>query len=316
MRATSDGPHHAFHSKPGGRGRSAGAAGPRRGLRLPCPSARCGRAGARRRRGVVRRPRRGERPRLRPRHRHDRTLLPAGDQRRRRGVPRLRQRRRPRRAARAGRRPRSRVGRCGAGAGRNAAHGPAVPQRPRGPRRRNAHAPIHRRDGGERHRDPRLRAGGGERRHRQRRLARPLPHGVRAQPDVPQRPGRDVHGRLRGVGHGQPRHLGRLRDLFRCRPRRLAGPVRRQLPDLHRRDAPPLLPRLRAGGLLQPRALPSAAGTASTATGATAPSRRPRPRPGWRTSSARPSAPPPRTSTATDGSTSSSPTTSRRTSSG
>ena len=117
--------------------------------------------------------------------------------------------------------------------GRVALRGRSVSQRSRGPRRRHAHAALHRRHRRERDRGARIRHGRRGGRHRQRRLRRSLPDELRAQPAVPQQRRRHVHRRDEGERHRQPAGVRRLGGVRRLRPRRLARPVRRQLRELH-----------------------------------------------------------------------------------
>ena len=124
-------------------------------------------------------------------------VLPAGDHGPGRGPARLRQRRRPRRLPRPGESARQRYAGAARAARERARRSP-VPQRPDGAAGRNAHAPLHGCDGGERHRRSRVRPGRGQRRHRQRRVGGPVPDRVRAQPDVPQRRRRQLPRRHGG----------------------------------------------------------------------------------------------------------------------
>ena len=183
------------------------------------------------RRGVVRGSGRRDRTRLRALQRDDRQVLPARDGRTGRRAVRLRQRRRPRRVPRAGRSAGRRRAAAPAARG-SAARRPALPQRSGDRGRRRAPAPVHRRDRRGGRRGKRLRHGRRGRRHGQRRLDRPVPDPLRAQPDAPQPGRRHLRRRHRTERHGRSR-MGSSGVVLRLRPGRPARSVRRQLPRLH-----------------------------------------------------------------------------------
>ena len=162
----------------------------------------------------------------------------------------------------------------------------------------------------------RLRHGRGGGRHRQRRPARSLPDQVqRAEPAAAQQRRRHVHRHLEGERHRQ-RGLERVGGVRGHRSRRLAGPLRRELPALHARGPHAVHRARRARPTTARPTATSRCPIGCTATSATAPSPTSARRRRSRARSARRSASRPPTSTTTAGWTSTSPTTARRTSSG
>ena len=118
--------------------------------------------------------------------------------------------------------------------------------------------PLHRRHRRQRHRRARLRHGRGHRRLRQRRLHRPVPDQPGAERALPQQLRRHLHRRLE-----PQRHRGSVVDgvgrVPRLRPRRVAGPVRRQLPELARGRQRAVSHALGAARLLLAEHVPAAA---------------------------------------------------------
>ena len=181
---------------------------------------------------------------------------------------RLRQRRRPRRLRHAG-----------AVAGQPTGLPPrdwrqdAVPKRYRHERRRHAHDPLHGRDDAERDRPAVVWHGRRGRRLQQRRVRGPVPDGPLRRRAASQQRRRHVHRRDEGRRHGRPGRLGRLGDVLRLRPRRLARPVRGQLPASTASPATSSASASRAGATTARRtAIARSRATCST-TGATARSR-------------------------------------------
>ena len=167
---------------------------------------------------------------------------------------------------------------------------------------------VHRRHRGQRDRRARLRHGRGHGRLRQRRLRGPVPDQPGTERALSQQLRRHVHRRLEGQRHGGSvvDGVGVVRGL---RPRRLAGPLRRQLSELARRDQRAVPHAVGTARLLLPQHLSAAAKPALSQQPQRHVHRRQRGARASRTSSVRRSASRPPTSTATAGWTSTWPTT-------